>query len=103
MLSHANTGCCCHADTGCFAADHPTAAAGAANHMVQVLAGSRALRRLMIGSTNLTGTVPCALFEEHTLKTLMMSSNKLEGTLPDCVFQVRGVCDRSGLLATQVL
>lgn len=44
----------------------------------------------MVGSTNLTGTVPCALFSEHKLKTLMMSSNKLEGTLPSCVLEVSG-------------
>lgn len=42
----------------------------------------------MIGSANLTGTVPCALIEEHELRTLMMSSNKLEGTLPACVLEV---------------
>jgi hypothetical protein len=46
------------------------------------------LRRLMMGNTNLTGTIPCRLFEEHTLKTLMFSVNKLEGELPDCVLAV---------------
>lgn len=43
----------------------------------------------MMGNTNITGRIPCRLFEEHTLKTVMFSVNQLEGDLPDCVLQVR--------------
>jgi hypothetical protein len=57
----------------------------------QVLAPNKALRRLMMGATNLTGTVPCEFFENHELKTLMISINKLEGSLPACVLAVSGV------------
>eukprot|EP00878_Enallax_costatus_P000366 GHUV01000451.1.p1 GENE.GHUV01000451.1~~GHUV01000451.1.p1 ORF type:complete len:1048 (+),score=213.52 GHUV01000451.1:292-3435(+) len=57
------------------------------DNVAAVLSNSRHLRRLMIGSANLTGTVPCALFSEHQLMTLMMSGNKLEGTLPSCVLE----------------
>jgi hypothetical protein len=57
---------------------------------LQVLAPSKSLRRLMMGATNITGTVPCELFENHELKTLMISINELEGTLPACVLAVSG-------------
>lgn len=42
----------------------------------------------MMGNTNITGRIPCRLFEEHELKTVMFSVNKLEGDLPDCVLAV---------------
>lgn len=54
----------------------------------QVFEKSPALRRLMLGATNLTGTVPCALFDHNKLKTIMISINNLEGSLPDCVLAV---------------
>jgi hypothetical protein len=57
---------------------------------LQVLAPNQGLRRLMLGATNLTGTVPCELFENHELSTLMVSINKLEGSLPACVLEVSG-------------
>jgi hypothetical protein len=44
----------------------------------------------MMGSTNLTGAVPCELFDNHELRTLMISINQLEGTLPACVLAVSG-------------
>jgi hypothetical protein len=44
----------------------------------------------MMGSTNITGTVPCRLFTEHQLRTLMFSVNKLDGSLPACVLGVSG-------------
>ena len=56
--------------------------------MLQVLSTSRNLRRLMMGNTNITGTIPCRLFEEHELKTLMFSVNKLEGDMPECMLAV---------------
>ncbi|WIA31454.1 hypothetical protein OEZ86_002349 [Tetradesmus obliquus] len=54
-------------------------------NVAEVLAPVKTLRRLMMGSTNLTGTVPCSLFEDHALKTLMISINQLEGSVPACV------------------
>jgi hypothetical protein len=56
--------------------------------LLQVLSTAPALRRLMMGNTNITGRIPCKLFEEHELKTVMFSVNKLEGELPDCVLAV---------------
>lgn len=53
-----------------------------------MLSTAPALRRLMMGNTNITGRIPCSLFEEHELKTVMFSVNKLEGELPDCVLAV---------------
>lgn len=54
-------------------------------NVAEVLAPVKTLQRLMMGSTNLTGTVPCSLFEDHALKTLMISINQLEGSVPACV------------------
>jgi hypothetical protein len=54
----------------------------------QVFSKSKSIRRLMLGSTNLTGTVPCELFTEHDLRTVMFSINRLEGSLPACVLEV---------------
>lgn len=48
----------------------------------------------MLGNTNITGRIPCRLFEEHEMKTVMFSVNKLEGDLPECVLQVRGAVGR---------
>lgn len=45
----------------------------------------------MMGNTNITGRIPCRLFEEHEMKTVMFSVNKLEGDLPDCVLQVSNI------------
>eukprot|EP00882_Tetradesmus_deserticola_P025594 GHRQ01028125.1.p1 GENE.GHRQ01028125.1~~GHRQ01028125.1.p1 ORF type:complete len:288 (-),score=80.04 GHRQ01028125.1:459-1322(-) len=42
----------------------------------------------MLGATNVTGTVPCELFENHELRSLMISVNPLEGSLPACVLEV---------------
>eukprot|EP00879_Flechtneria_rotunda_P020521 GHRR01021592.1.p1 GENE.GHRR01021592.1~~GHRR01021592.1.p1 ORF type:complete len:536 (+),score=117.26 GHRR01021592.1:712-2319(+) len=53
--------------------------------VASVLSDSPAIRRLMLGATNLTGTVPCSLFDDHELRTVMISVNKLEGSLPECV------------------
>eukprot|EP00882_Tetradesmus_deserticola_P030012 GHRQ01033664.1.p1 GENE.GHRQ01033664.1~~GHRQ01033664.1.p1 ORF type:complete len:178 (-),score=61.11 GHRQ01033664.1:458-991(-) len=41
----------------------------------------------MLGATNVTGTVPCELFENHELRSLMISVNPLEGSLPACVLE----------------
>jgi len=57
--------------------------------LLQVLSSATNLRRLMMGNANITGRIPCRLFEEHTLKTIMFSVNQLEGDLPECVLQVR--------------
>eukprot|EP00775_Hariotina_reticulata_P005586 gene5586-5825_t len=57
------------------------------NSVAQVFSKSTAIRRLMLGATNLTGTVPCDLFTEHNLRTVMFSINKLEGSLPGCVLE----------------
>lgn len=56
--------------------------------LLQVLSTAPALRRLMMGNTNITGRIPCRLFEEHELKTVMFSVNQLEGDLPECVLAV---------------
>jgi hypothetical protein len=58
--------------------------------LLQVLSTVPALRRLMMGNTNITGRIPCRLFEEHEMKTVMFSVNKLEGDLPECVLGVSG-------------
>lgn len=55
---------------------------------VQVLADAPNLRRLMMGNTNITGRIPCRLFEDHKMKTVMFSVNQLEGELPACVLEV---------------
>jgi hypothetical protein len=44
----------------------------------------------MMGNTNITGRIPCKLFEDHAMKTVMFSVNQLEGGLPACVLEVRG-------------
>lgn len=56
--------------------------------LLQVLSTATNLRRLMMGNTNITGTISCKLFEEHELKTVMFSVNNLEGDLPECVLGV---------------
>jgi hypothetical protein len=55
---------------------------------LQVLSDAPNLRRLMMGNTNITGRIPCRLFEDHKMKTVMFSVNQLEGPLPACVLEV---------------